>query len=246
MTLDEFDIITDKLVGITKYVYLHVMGEPLSHPELARMISMAASKGFLCAITTNGTLLGNRSKELLNSEVYKVSISLHSFEGESEDAFCNYVNGCIDFADKAASRGILCVLRLWNKGFDGGRNERVLSLLKDRFSQTWKWSVRGARIKDKLHLEYGERFSWPSLDAADMGDDVFCYGLKDQFGILSDGSIVPCCLDGDGVITLGNAFTDGITEVLQSPRAVAMREGFKCRRATEELCRKCGYARRFK
>jgi hypothetical protein len=57
---------------------------------------------------------------------------------------------------------------------------------------------------------------------------------------------VPCCLDREGAITLGNAYTDDIAEVLASERAETMREGFKNKRATEELCRKCGYARRFK
>ena len=79
-----------------------------------------------------------------------------------------------------------------------------------------------------------------------MGSDsVFCYGMLDHFGILVDGSVVPCCLDSDGAITLGNAYTDRIPDILRSPRATAMADGFRCRRATEELCRRCGYARKF-
>ena len=79
----------------------------------------------------------------------------------------------------------------------------------------------------------------------DGGDSVFCYGLKDHFGVLCDGRVIPCCLDREGVIELGNIFTDDLNAVLHSDRAVALREGFKNRKATEKLCRKCGYARRF-
>ena len=101
-------------------------------------------------------------------------------------------------------------------------------------------------IRDKLHLEWGDRFAWPDKDAECMGDDVFCYGLGDHFGILSDGRIVPCCLDADGEITLGNAFEDKIEDIIASDRAKSIREGFKTRHAPEPLCQRCGYARRFK
>jgi len=94
-------------------------------------------------------------------------------------------------------------------------------------------------------LEYGERFAWPDLDAEDGGNQVFCYGLKDHFGILCDGTVIPCCLDHEGDLALGNIFTQPIQEILQSDRANAMRQGFRNRKASEELCRKCGYARRF-
>jgi radical SAM protein with 4Fe4S-binding SPASM domain len=131
----------------------------------------------------------------------------------------------------------------------GGNNPRTLDYLRVRFPDTdmtpWKFSPRGARLRDKLHLEYGDRFEWPDMTAEDRGSGVFCYGLKDHFAILCDGSVVPCCLDREGAITLGNIFEASADSILSTPRATAMREGFTCRRATEELCRKCGYARRF-
>ena len=124
--------------------------------------------------------------------------------------------------------------------------EYILDRMKERLDGEWKWSARGARIRDKLHLEWGDRFAWPDKDAECMGDDVFCYGLGDHFGILSDGRIVPCCLDADGEITLGNAFEDKIEDVIASDRAKSIRDGFKTRHAPEPLCQRCGYARRFK
>ena len=83
------------------------------------------------------------------------------------------------------------------------------------------------------------------MSADDQGSEVFCYGLRDHFGILCDGSVVPCCMDSDGVITLGNVFDQPLSEILDSPRARAMVDGFEHREASEELCRRCGYARRF-
>ena len=87
---------------------------------------------------------------------------------------------------------------------------------------------------------------WPDKDADIQGDSVFCYGLRDHFGILSDGTVVPCCLDSDGEINLGNVFESDIEDILSSDRATAIVKGFDGRKPSEELCRRCGYAQRFK
>ena len=145
----------------------------------------------------------------------------------------------------AAERGIIVVFRLWNRGVDGGRNEMALRLLREQIPGAWAENARGTRIRDNVYLEWGERFAWPDQNAPIQGERFFCYGLKDQFGILVDGTVVPCCLDSDGGIPLGNIFVEDIESILRSPRALEMVEGFRCGRATEELCKRCGYAQRF-
>lgn len=246
MSQDEFAIATEALRPFTDYLYFHVMGEPLCHPGLPSLIRHATSHGFKCAITTNGTLLTERADELLDSGIYKVNISIHSFENGDGSRHLKYLDGCIDFADHASKKGILTVLRLWNKGHDEGKNDVVYERLQQRFpTEEWHEGVRGARIRDKLHLEYGERFDWPDIGAP-LGDErVYCYGLGDHIGILADGTVVPCCLDHDGELALGNVFKAPLGSILECERAVSIRKGFEKRCAAEELCRKCGYARRF-
>ena len=124
-------------------------------------------------------------------------------------------------------------------------NETAEDFLRSALPGDWEKNTRGYRIRERLFLEWGDRFAWPDKDAAPLQERVFCYGLKDHFGILCDGSVVPCCLDSDGVITLGNIFAEEVEDILSSPRAKAMAEGFRCRKATEDLCRRCGYAQRF-
>ena len=244
MSADEFRIVAQKISTQTQYVYYHVMGEPLTHPLLPKLIGIASEYGLRSAITTNGTLLKKRGDELIAAGVYKVNISLHSFENEKEYKQC--IDDCLDFADKASKSGVLIVLRLWNSGFDGGKNEDIVKRIRERFSDSeWMHGKRGVRIHHKLHLEYGERFEWPDMQAAESCGRAFCYGLADHFGVLADGSVIPCCLDAEGVIKLGNIFEDDIADILTSERANAIRQGFKDGIACEELCRKCGYARRF-
>lgn len=253
MSRDEFSTILKKLDGVTKYLYFHLMGEPLTHPDLPEFIEMAANRGFKPMITTNGTLLSRRGFELLSvcdentkkPHLHKINISLHSFEGDNSEKYQKYLSEISDFAKKASAFGVIVVLRLWNKGFDGGNNDIALDFLRKNIEGEWAENTRGLRIREKLFLEYGDRFEWPDREAQSFGDEVTCYGLRDHFGILSDGTVVPCCLDSDGIIALGNIFSDDLNKVLSSPRAIAMKRGFECRRAAEELCRRCQYAQRF-
>ena len=245
MSFSEFEKIIASVKPLTDYIYLHVMGEPLTHPLLPEFIKTAAASGLRVAITTNGTLIKNMSDSIIEAGVYKVNLSVHSFEDGSDESYLEYLSSLADFADKASERGVLTVLRLWNRGHDGGRNDKTLEYFKSRLMGEWKWGARGARIRHKLHLEYGDRFEWPDKDAP-LGDkNVFCYGLSDHFGVLCDGTVIPCCLDREGIIALGNIFESDISDILSSKRAMAIKEGFKERCASEELCRRCGYARRF-
>ena len=247
ISTDSFKTACERLRPFTDYLYLHLMGEPLSHPNLCEMIEYAKAQGFKCAITTNGTLIDKVGEDLLAVRPYKVNISVHSFEKGTDEEFLEYLNKCFSFADKASREGILTVIRLWNRGFDEGRNLNILALLKERFLVCeWKEGARGVRIRDKLHLEYGDRFEWPDLSCPDLGDAVFCHGLEDHIGVLCDGTVVPCCLDREGAVALGNIFEESLDSIISSPRATAIIEGFGKKKATEELCRKCGYARRFK
>ena len=246
MTMEEFSHIAESIKPLTDYIYFHVMGEPLTHPLLPDFIKLASSMGFKCAVTTNGTLIDKVGDDLISAGVYKINISVHSFEEGSEESYYSYINSLLNFADKSSAAGVLTVFRLWNKGYDDGRNDRTISLMKEKFqSAEWREGSRGFRIRHKLHLEWGDRFEWPDIECDEGSASVFCYGLSDHFGVLVDGTVIPCCLDREGIINLGNIHTDSIESILSSDRAMAILYGFKNRCAKEELCRKCGYARRF-
>ena len=177
--------------------------------------------------------------------LHKVNISLHAFEANDLTMpFSEYLAGCFQFG-KAAEGKKLISYRLWNQGGQDEKNNEILDAMKEYFPEPWPQERRGPRIGQRVYLEYGDKFDWPDLAAPDGGEGVFCHGLRDQLGILCDGSVVPCCLDHEGDITLGNLFTQTMEEILDSPRAKAIYEGFSQRKAAEELCRKCGYARRF-
>jgi radical SAM protein with 4Fe4S-binding SPASM domain len=245
MSCEEFGLILDKLSGCTKYIYYHLMGEPLTHPELCNFVKMATERGFKSVITTNGSLIPRRKAELLELELFKINLSIHSFEKDSHEDHESYLLSLIDYAKSAAQKGTIVVFRLWNNGFDGDKNEFALKLLREKLPGEWADHCLGIKIREKIYVEFGERFEWPDSSADIKGDKFYCYALKDHFGILCDGTVVPCCLDSDGVIDLGNVFKDDLKEILNSKRAVDICNGFKNKKASEELCKRCGYAQRF-
>ena len=250
MTPSEFRILAQKLRGETSYLYLHVLGEPLLHPQLPELLAIAGDVDFRVCLVTNGTLLARQRETLLAAPaLHKLSVSLHSFEGNGGVGDLEeYLQQVWDTCLPLSQRGVLCALRLWNDGAAQRCNARVLDFLSGRIGQDVETLSRDARgnrtLRSHLFLEQAERFDWPDLAAPASGAN-FCHGLTRQLAVLCDGTVTPCCLDSEGTIALGNLFTQTLPEILQSPRAAAMAAGFAARNPSEELCRRCGYARRF-
>ena len=246
MTEAEISFLLPKLRPYSDFLYFHLMGEPLLHPNLHTFLRLAGEMGFKVILTTNGTLLKKQQDLLLSAPaLHKVNISLHAFEANDLSVpFREYLEDCFSFG-KAAEGRVLVTYRLWNQGGQDAKNQEILQTMADVFPAPWATDRRGTRIADRVFLEYGDKFDWPDLTAPEGGQGVFCHGLRDQLGVLCDGTVVPCCLDHEGDIALGNLFHQDLEEILASPRAKAIYDGFSRRTATEELCRRCGYARRF-
>lgn len=246
MQTGEFTALLEKLAPWTDYLYFHLMGEPLLHPDLGLYLKLAHEKGFRVILTTNGVLLPQRQALLLNAPgLHKVNISLHAFEANDlAIPFADYLRGCFSFAQAAQGKPLV-VFRLWNQGGDDLRNQEILSGMEAFFPKPWVVERKGTRIGDRVFLEYGQKFDWPDLTAPPREGRFFCYGLRDQIGVLCDGTVVPCCLDHAGSIPLGNLLESDLEAILSTPRAQAIYDGFSQGVAQEALCRRCGYASRF-
>ncbi len=246
MNREEFLKLLPKLRPYTDFLYFHLMGEPLCHPELESFLSLAHDAGFRVILTTNGTLLTRQQEILLAAPaLHKVNVSLHAFEANDlAISFESYLEQCFSFGQAAQGKKLVSY-RLWNHGGQDSKNQEILSSMEAHFPLPWVKERRGTRIGNRIYLEYGDKFDWPDLSAPEGSHRIFCYGLRDQLGVLCDGTVVPCCLDHEGNISLGNLFEQDLEEILNSLRAKAIYDGFSQGKAAEELCRKCGYARRF-
>lgn len=255
MSTDEFSHVIQQAKPYTNHIYLHVLGEPLVHPQLEELLSVAHHFGMIVNITTNGTLLAKTQKLLLNAPALrKVSVSLHSMESGS--AYCKeeYLRDVALFVTAATGKGLLCELRMWNLGANDIDNEAIFTPLC-RLLGLDNAAQEAARIKicesgnttlaPGLFLGKAARFTWPSMAEPRTEQPIFCHGLRNQMAILSDGTVVPCCLDSQGDIALGNIFQTPLAQILSGERAQALYKGFSARQPSEELCRRGGYAKRF-
>ena len=254
LSLEEFDQLTDRIRGRVCFLYFHLMGEPLLHPLLPEFITMAREKGFKTVLTSNGTLL-HRAMNLLDALPHKVQLSLHSHESNASGLLSEYMDEVMRFSTQAAERGTCIVLRLWNQGGRDQKNEEVMRLMERYVPKPWKERSDGYRLCDNLYLEFDRKFQWPSAENKESGEvkpepdasknvehqkpQLFCKALLKQIGVLADGSLVPCCLDHNGEAVMGNLFHQSLEEILASPRAQALIEGFKHHKASEPLCQNC-------
>ncbi len=253
MSCEKFESIIKEINPLTEYLYFHLMGEPLLHPELEKLLAIAERYNKRVVITTNGTLISKRQDILLKSKaIYKIVFSLHSFEANSSEiSMEEYLSNIISFCKSADNTGIITAMRLWNfdknelKG-ENSLNDEILEVISKAFDiekpDTDKLiGNRGLKLADRIYLQTAQRFEWPDKDKDIITDKIFCYGLRDHFGIQVDGTVVPCCLDNNGEIPLGNIFKEKINDILKSEKTQNIFNGFSNRQACEELCKRCDF-----
>ncbi len=258
MSVDTFRSILDQIKDYTDYIYFHVKGEPLLHPYIDDLLDISLEKGFQVNITTNGTQIHRvKSKILSKPSLRQINFSLHSFDGnEGVTDKSEYIDQILSFIKEAQDTGLIIALRLWNleqnnvTNQEKKRNNELLTAIEKEFELPFKILEKvtpgsGVKIAERIYLNQDYQFKWPDLREVEDDGNGFCYGLRNQVAILVDGTVVPCCLDGEGIITLGNIKETSFSEIIAGDRATNIVDGFSRREAVEELCRKCGYRKRF-
>ncbi|MEC1179728.1 radical SAM/SPASM domain-containing protein [Metasolibacillus meyeri] len=256
--VEQFNKILDEIRPHTKYIYLHVKGEPLLHPRIDQLLDAAHEKGFKVNITTNGTLIKKNFHKLLGKPALRqMNFSLHSFDGhEGSENREKYLGDILHFVREASEHNILISYRLWNLQKDtlsdvvARRNRETLEMLEQEYNLDYLIEERvepgkGIKIGRNIYLNQDHEFRWPSLLAPEDRGKGFCHALRSHAAILVDGTVVPCCLDGEGVINLGNVHETSFSDIVENERANRLVEGFSRREAVEELCKKCGYRQKF-
>jgi len=259
MNIETFAKILDQIKSHTDSIYFHVKGEPLLHPELAAFLDLCEEKGFQANITTNGTLIHKVSEMLLNKPALRqMNFSLHSLEGNTDSQNNGeYMDRILSFSQDAMKRSKIFVsLRIWNLQAkhanhpENVRNNELLAAIEKEFDMPSpiRQEVipgRGIKIAERIYVNQEHLFKWPGLKEKEVHGSAFCQGLRSQAAILVDGTVVPCCLDGEGIMNLGNIHTASFSEIIAGRKACGIVDGFTRKEAVEELCRKCGYRERF-
>lgn len=248
MNIEEFSHIIAEVRPYCDYVYLHVLGEPLSHPYLEQFLTICEQAHLEVILTTNGTLLQEKSSILQASSIRQLNISLHSFPHHEQP---HYLEEIVVVAKELAKQQVHINYRLWSLS-NGQLSEDTKKILDDILVIYGK-TLEEDQIKrltridltEFIHLHFEDIFEWPSLDHPYVSDSGRCLGMKTMCGILSDGSVIPCCLDSKGDINLGNIFDIPFSKIITSPKAQQMVQAFSQNKVKEELCQHCSYRLRF-
>ncbi len=258
MDTNDFIHILEKVKPYGKYIYLHVKGEPMLHPNIGLFLDLCNEQGFYVNLTTNGTLINEVKETLLEKPALRqINFSLHSFDGNDDTySMDEYLEDIFSFIKESLVKtNIIHSLRLWNlqetiSDISIVQNENIIEKIQNAFQLDFKLEDEvkqkmGIKLQDKLYLNQEYEFQWPDLKAKEDDGVGFCHGLRNQIAILVDGTVVPCCLDGNGIISLGNIKEQSLDSILQSERVKKIQDSFSKRYAIEELCRKCEYRSRF-
>lgn len=256
--LEQFEKTIDEIKNLTEEVCLHILGDPLLHPKFKAIMEICDHKKVQINLTTNGILLKKQKDVIINSKSLKqVNISLHSLPDnlEYEKAKEQIINIINTIKEIHKTRPKLFInYRVWNLDEkDEEKTKLILETLKNQYNtkinpDDVKKSEK-IRIAPMTKLTFDEIFEWPKIVKKSSHNEKhigFCHGLKTHFGILVDGTVVPCCLDYDGIINLGNINEKPIIDILNSKRAKTIKQSFCRHKLEEELCKNCGYINRFK
>ena len=254
MTIDEFDKITDEISPLTNIVCLHLMGEPLLHPNIKEIFEICNKKNLNVYLTTNGTLIKQNLDLLKSGCAKRISVSLHSFEANNNsNSLDNYLEDVLLSCKEITDNSQTCIeFRLWNKNIDKKAKNTLNKNIIEKINEIFNTNLdtpnlqHHTNINNKIYISLADVFEWPiNTENKEKNSMKFCYGLRSHFGILCDGTVVACCLDSEGKLALGNIFNSKISEILNTPRAQNIYKGFSDRNTTEEFCKTCTYANKF-
>jgi radical SAM protein with 4Fe4S-binding SPASM domain len=246
LSVDELHHRMHALAQHTKNVYFHVKGEPLMSPHLADALDAAYKNHLNVHLVSNGLLIEKHGDLILNHPaVQTISISLHSYHELEESRRDRQITHLKSWLDRQHPQHPHIRLRVWDAGTQSHPFSR--NLIRRLTAYEMDEHVRPdfrVSLTHNRHIQSDVRFSWPSLADGERYPEGRCNAGM-MLAILADGTVTPCCLDGEGIIALGNLNTASLDEIIASPRYRAFLQGMNDRKPSEALCRSCSFKQRF-
>lgn len=247
MTLEQFEHLIDQIKSITRHLYLHVQGEPLSHPKLLTFMDVAYNADLKVHLVSNATLLAQQAPQLFtHPALAQLTLSLHAWEALEVYSYKTHLQHLLALKTTLLASKASVFLRIWNA--KSARMREILTTFHPDFDLHHLDALGKHRIPllQNITLDLDEVFEWPSLDHEFVSSTGRCHGGRKMLAVLVDGTLTPCCLDPQGHLSIGNLFESPLDALISSQRYQSMVDGFKQGRIVEDLCQRCSYRTRFK
>ncbi len=233
MKIEEFEEILKKINKYTEYIYLHVKGEPLIHPQFSEIINLCLKYNKKVNITTNGTMMKKRREDI--KKVRQVNISLQSLTSiEKLEEIINISN--------EISKTTYISYRLWASN---RLESEIIKILENKYKVKINKGI-DSKLGENIYINFEKQFIWPDIGNENIRENGTCYGTREHIAILVDGTVIPCCLDSRGVMGFGNIHQEDLENILSNERYIKMKTGFENSKLEEEMCKKCGFFNREK
>ena len=249
MSVKDFTKIAQKIADKARIYAFHLLGDPLTLPNLDEFIAVAKAHKMPLELTTSGFYMSAKNQALLleSENIRQINFSLMAFLAQKKLDFTGYFTPILSFlrSHVALEKQSFVNLRLWNldEKFKNVENEVIYDFLEHEFSVQINRQATKNRLASHIILHQSTQFHWANLADKMLHTKGSCYGLHKQIGILSSGVLVPCCMDSAGVMALGNILKQDLDEILSSKRAIAMKNGFEKGELIEALCQRCEFGR---
>ena len=241
LSFAEIERYIQEIKEITPYIYLHVLGEPLLHPDFSRILNLLDKEAMQLQLVTNGTLLGKYPDLLRHSCLRKLAISLHSVND------LKVANDYFETIDQLieAERNCALELRFYNPAQLKPQLAAYLAHLKAKYPPKETTKSGSLLIKEKTYLYFAEFFRWPMISDPFISDKGQCLGGKNMLAILHNGDVTLCCLDPKGHNALGNLKEKSLKQILASDLYQNYLKELKENHLIFKLCQNCSYRQRF-
>ncbi|GAA7920866.1 radical SAM/SPASM domain-containing protein [Helicobacter pylori] len=246
--LELFEKVCKEAAPLTPIITFHVLGDPCKLKNLNHYLSTARRFSLKVDLVTSGVYLCD-FETLLQDIIYQISISLDAgLDNHNKLNQHRYIQKILEFCRYKCEKNSEVFLNLRIQDSTLEKHQNLIKPFLESFEcvslETLKSQGR-TRLFKKSFLNIQKTFKWPNLNAQNSlnqeSKTPYCYGLIKQIAILSNGVVVPCCMDTQAHINLGDLNHTPLKDILKSQKAMAIKTHFLKGEALELLCKNCSY-----
>jgi radical SAM protein with 4Fe4S-binding SPASM domain len=208
-----------------KSIKLYFLGEPLLHPEIQEIMTLAVSVCDRVEVTTNGLVLTEKKAQaILDSGIHYLRVSVYLYEGIRTDIVRRNVERLRDMRNNQRKSRPFISAKVF------GQKER--DMIEPYYSS----------ITDEITCETMHSFAsdFVNISQQPKGKASACPYPFYTLVVKSNGDVVPCCVAWEGSLVVGNAKTESLLDIWHGDKLASIhRDHLMGNRSKYTACKSC-------